>query len=161
MAAVSRTWRALAGPRSLVLALACVLALPALAQARIVLNRGVDPVRIGMTTAQVRAKLGTPDDVESSGTTTDLVYRARMLVVTMLRNRAQIVSTRSHRERTVHGVGPGSTVRALRRGVRGARCGVKAQTTVCKIGSSRSGRRSTIFLIVDGRVDTVSVSLAP
>jgi hypothetical protein len=143
------------------LALLVALAAPAGAQARIVLNRGVDPARIGMTSKQVRAKLGAPDIVESSGTTTSLVYRSRELVFTLLRGRVQIVSTRSRRERTVKGVGPGSTLRAVRKGVPGAHCGAKAGVYVCKTGSSRRGRRSTVFLITDGVVDTVSVALAP
>ena len=65
------------------------------------------------------------------------------------------------RERTSTGVGPGTSLRALRRRVRGEHCGRKAGVGVCKIGSSRSGRRSTVFLIEDGVVTTVSVALAP
>ena len=143
------------------LAAATALALPAGAAARIILNRGVEPARIGMTLREVRAKLGTADITERSGSTTALVYRARKLVVTVLRGRVQIVSTRSRRERTVSGVGPGSTVAAVRSRVRGARCGAKAGVVACKLGSSRRGRRSTVFLITDGIVDTVSVALAP
>jgi len=144
-------------------ALAIVLALgaPARAQAKIVLNRGVEPARIGMTTQQLRAKLGAPDVAERSGSTTSLVYRSRKLVVTVLRGRVQIVSTRSRRERTASGVGPGSTLRAVRTRVPDARCGAKAGVFVCKLGSSRKGRRSTVFLIAGGVVETVSIALAP
>lgn len=141
--------------------LALSLALAPLASARIVVNRGVDPVRLGMTAGQVRAALGPADLVERSGATTGLIYRARKLVVTLVGARVQIVSTRSRRERTATGVGPGSSLRTLRRGLRGERCGTKAGVHVCKIGSSRRGRRSTVFLIVDGIVDTVSVARAP
>ena len=146
---------------ALTMAAVALLAAPAAAPARIVLNRGVDPARIGMTAPQVRAKLGAPDITERSGSTTSLVYRSRKLVVTVLRGRVQIVSTRSRRERTVKGVGPGSPLRAVRRGVRGVRCGTKAGVLACKVGSSRPGRRSTVFLISGGVVDTVSVALAP
>jgi hypothetical protein len=135
--------------------------LPALAQARIVVNRGVDPARIGMTLREVRAALGRPDVRERSGRTVALIYRSRKLVVTLVDGRAQIISTRSRRQRTVAGVGPGTTLRALRRRARAARCGTKAGVEACKIGSSRSGRRSTVFLIVGGVVDTVSVARAP
>jgi hypothetical protein len=107
------------------------------AAARIVLNRGVDPARIGMTARQLRAKLGTPDVTERSGSTTSLVYRSRKLVVTLLRGRVQIVSTRSRRERTAAGVGPGSPLRAVRRSVRGVRCGAKAGST--RASSARAG----------------------
>jgi hypothetical protein len=148
-------------PRSLAIALALALVSPAVAAARIVVNRGVGRARIGMTASQVRAVLGRPDDVERSGSTSALVYRSRKLVVTLSAGRVQIVSTRSRRERTSRGVGPGSTLRALRAGVGGTRCGAKAGVDFCKVGSSRSGRRSTVFLIVDGIVDTVSVARAP
>ena len=147
--------------RFLTVVVLLALGAPAVAQARIILNRGVEPARIGMTTKQVRAKLGAPDVLERSGTTTSLVYRSRKLVVTIVRGRVQIISTRSRRERTVTGVGPGSTLRVVRRKVRGVRCGSKAGVYVCKVGSSRKGRRSTVFLITDGVVETVSVALAP
>jgi hypothetical protein len=143
------------------LAVALAVALPAIAAARIVLDRAIGGVRVGMTARQVRAALGRADDVERSGSTSALVYRARKLVVTLRAGRVLIVSTRSRRERTAAGVGPGSTLRALRAGVGGTRCGAKAGVDFCKVGSSRSGRRSTVFLIVDGIVDTVSVARAP
>jgi hypothetical protein len=146
---------------TLALAVAIALAQPAGANARIILNRGVGPVRIGMTLQEVRAKLGKPDIAERSGSTTSLVYRARKLVVTSLDGRVRIVSTRSHRERTSRGVGPGSTIALVRRRVRDVRCGAKAGVIACKLGSSRRGRRSTVFLISHGIVDTVSVALAP
>ena len=70
-----------------------VLVPPPLAAARIVVNRGVDPARIGMTTRELRAALGAADVVERAGTTTALIYRSRKLVVTVVRGRVQIVST--------------------------------------------------------------------
>jgi hypothetical protein len=146
---------------ALALALTAAGLLPAVAQARIVVNRGVDPARIGMTLRDVRAALGRPDVRERSGRTVAMIYRSRKLVVTLVDGRVQIVSTRSRRQRTVTGVGPGTTLRALRRRAVDARCGTKVGVEVCKIGSSRSGRRSTVFLIVGGVVDTVSVALAP
>jgi hypothetical protein len=149
-------------PIALVLAVALVAATPAApAAARIIVNRGVEPVRIGMSERQVRAKLGTADVREHSGATTSLVYRRRALVVTLLRGHVTIVSTRSRRERTSRGVGPGTALRSLRRRVAGEHCGAKVGVYLCKVGSSRKGRRSTVFLVVDGRVDTVSVALAP
>lgn len=147
--------------RYCVIVLALALVLPARSEARIVVNRGVDPVRVGMTTRETRGALGRPDVTERSGETTALIYRSRKLVVTVVSGRVQIVSTRSRRQRTVTGAGPGTTLGALRRRVNGERCGSKAGVQVCKVGSSRRGRRSTVFLIVDGIVDTVSVALAP
>jgi hypothetical protein len=160
----ARRRRSGGGPRilrALALTLALALALPEGAVARIVVDRGVGGVRIGMTARQVRAALGRADDVERSGATSARIYRSRKLVVTLSAGRVQIVSTRSRRERTARGVGPGSTLRALRAGLRGERCGTKAGVDYCKVGSGRSGRRSTVFLLVGGIVDTVSVARAP
>ncbi|HEX4345063.1 MAG TPA: hypothetical protein VHZ31_05830 [Solirubrobacteraceae bacterium] len=137
------------------------LALPALAAATIVVDRGVDRARIGMTEHQLRAKLGKADVAERSGSSKSLVYRRRKLVVTLFRGRVQIVSTDARKDRTAGGVGPGSTLAALRRHVSGERCGEKVGVYSCKIGSSRRGRRSTVFLIEHGRVATVSVALTP
>lgn len=141
--------------------IALALALPAVAGARIVINRGVDPARIGMTERQLRGRLGKPDLAETAGSSKSLVYRRRKLVVTLFRGRVQIVSTRSHADRTAHGVGPGSTLSMLRKHLRGERCGEKVGVYSCKIGSSRKGRRSTVFLIESGRVATVSVAMTP
>ena len=47
-----------------VIVLALVLATPATARARILLNRGVEPARIGMTAKQVRAKQWLKFDVQ-------------------------------------------------------------------------------------------------
>jgi hypothetical protein len=147
--------------RALALALALALTLPPTAAARIVVDRGIGRARIGMTARQVRAALGRADDVERSGSTSALIYRARKLVVTLSRGRVQIASTRSRRERTASGIGPRSTLRALRERVGGVHCGSKAGVDFCKVGSGRSGRRSTVFLLAGGIVDTVSVARAP
>jgi len=148
-------------PASMLALLALVAVAPASASARIIVNRGVEPARIGMSERQLKAAIGKADVAERSGSTTSLVYRRRMLVVTLLRGHVTIVSTRSRRERTSHGIGPGTGLRALRRGLTGEHCGPKAGVYVCKVGSSRRGHRSTVFLIAGGRVDTVSVALAP
>ena len=145
----------------LVTAIALALAVAPAAGAAIVVNRGVDRARIGMTTRQVRAALGTPDLVERSGATAAMVYRSRRRLVRLVAGGVLRFAPGSRRAPTATGAGPGTTLRALRRRVSGEHCGRKAGVSVCKIGSSRSGRRSTVFLIVDGVVDTVSVALAP
>ena len=127
--------------------LAATFACSVPACARITVNRSVAGVGLGMTAAQVRAKLGAPALSTGTGGSRDLVYRDRGLVVTIAHARVVIVSTRSRHERTARGIGPGSTVAALQRRAPGARCGEKAGVQFCRIGSIRPGRRSTTFQI--------------
>ena len=122
------------------------------------MNRSVAGVGLGMTAGEVRSRLGAPALSTGTGGSRDLVYRDRGLVVTLAHARVVIVSTRSRHERTSRGIGPGSTVGALRRRVPDARCGEKAGVSFCRIGSIRPGRRSTTFQIEGGRVVTVTVA---
>lgn len=140
-------------------ALACaVLALAAPADARIAVNRSVAGIGIGMTAKEVRAKLGRPTLSTVTEGARNLVFRKRALVVTLVRSRVVIVSTRSRRERTAAGIGVGSRVVILRERLPRARCGVKAGVGFCRVGSIRKGRRSTTFQIEDGKVVTVTVA---
>jgi hypothetical protein len=138
--------------------LLAVLACAATAEARITVNRSVAGIGLGMTAKEVRARLGRPQLETVNGGLRDLVYRDRRLVVTLLRSRVVIVSTRNRRERTSRGVGPGSTSSAAARRVPGARCGSKAGVAFCRVGSTRPGRRSTTLQIEAGRVLTVTVA---
>lgn len=153
----------LGGCRSIVvgastLVLILVPAAAAVAQARIVLNRSIAGIGLGMRAAEVRAKLGPPSLATTANGSRDLVYRDRALVVTVVRSRVAIVSSRNRHERTSSGVGVGSTSSSLRRRVDGLRCGDKAGVAYCRLGSIRPGRRSTTFQIFGGRVVTVTVA---
>jgi hypothetical protein len=139
-------------------ALVIVLVGAAAASARITVNRGVAAIGLGMTAAEVRARLGKPSLDAVSGATRNYVYRRRALVVALVRSRVVIVSTRSPRERTAGGIGVGSTDADVRRRVRGARCAATADVQFCRVGSIRPGRRSTTFQIQQGRVVTVTVA---
>ena len=148
--------------RSILAGLALLVAVPAMfaapADARITVNRSVAGVGLGMTAGEVRAKLGRPSLSTASDGARNLVYRSRKLVVTIVRSRVVLVSTRSRRERTAAGVGAGSSIAVVRARVARARCGVKAGVGFCRVGSVRAGRRSTTFQIEGGKVVTVTVA---
>lgn len=146
------------GASTLVLILILAPAVAAAAQARIVLNRSIAGIGLGMRAAEVRAKLGPPSLATTANGSRDLVYRDRALVVTVVRSRVAIVSSQNRHERTSSGVGVGSTSSRLRRRVDGLRCGDKAGVAYCRLGSIRPGRRSTTFQIFGGRVVTVTVA---
>ena len=128
------------------------------AEARIVVNRSVAGIELGMTAEQVIARLGRPSLSTVEQGTRNLVYSGRRLVVTLSRSRVVIVATRSRAERTRQGVGVGSSVRSVRRAVAGLRCGQKAGVAFCRTGSIRPGRRSTTFQIESRRVVTVTIA---
>jgi hypothetical protein len=140
--------------------LVSLLAPAAGAQARIVVNRSVAGIELGMTAREVVARLGRPTLSTAERGARNLVYRRRGLVVTLSHSRVVIVATRSRGERTRDGVGVGvgSSVRSVRRRVAGVRCGEKASVAFCRTGSSRAGRRSTTFQIESRRVVTVTVA---
>ena len=138
--------------------LAGVTALAPTAHARIAVNRSIAGIGLGMTAAEVRAKLGRPTlDTVRDGAR-NLVYRRRLLVVTLVRGRVVIVSTRSRRQRTRSGIGVGTSADVVRARLRGVRCGVKAGVGFCRVGSVRSGRRSTTLQVEDGSVVTVTIA---
>jgi hypothetical protein len=142
-----------------VLAVAFVaLALPAAAAATIVPQRGIAGVRLHMTTAQVRARLGRPPAVRKGrndfGRYTTFFY-SRVRVTFQGGNRVTGLRTTSRLERTASGVGVGSTKASVKAHVAGATCGV-AQ---CFLGSFMPGRTVTSFVVRHGRVSAVVVGI--
>ena len=136
------------------------LALPAAADARLVLQQGMAGVRLDMTRAQVRAKLGAPlrivHGTNEFGAYTDFRYRGPMRVVFQGNAGATGIETTGTRERTLLGVGVGSTEAAVRAKVDGVRCrtdGVRH----CFLGRFLPGRRVTDFFIRRGKVTRIVV----
>src|SRR3954447_3630197 len=125
------------------------LALPAAASARIVPQRGIAGANLDMTQAQVRAKLGKPDQVRHPtspifGQYTTWFYGGTS--VDMFRNqdgKVFNVSTVSKSQKTTSGVGVGSTAAAVKKGVKGARCDAKH----CWVGRFEGGRKVTDFAL--------------
>jgi hypothetical protein len=110
---------------------------------------------LGMTKAQVQAKLGLP-----IGTGSGRYYYARVWVGFRLGRVVEITTTRSA-ERTGSGVGVDSSESQVHRAYPGVVCGPSGGFRRCRLGSGNPGTRATDFLIGRGKVLQVSVVLLP
>jgi hypothetical protein len=139
------------------IASAAVLAAAAAADASatIVLGKGMSGAALGMTQAQVRARLGAP--VGSGG---GRWYYARVWVGFRAGRAVEITTTRST-ERTRGGLGVDSTESALRAAYPGLACAAATPFRRCRLGSGASGTRVTDFMLGRGRVLQVTVALLP
>lgn len=151
--------------RLLVGLLAAALLVPAGAAATIVLQKGMGGITIGLTEAQVRAKLGQPSKTvrgkNDFGAFTALTYKRPAIRVTFQGNRgATGIDTSSPGERTARGIGVGSTVAAVKAKVPGVKCKTEFGFRHCYIGSFNPGTRVTDFVIAKtGKVSRVTVGI--
>jgi hypothetical protein len=141
---------------------AAALAAPASAGASIVPQQGMLGVKLGMTGAQIRARLGPPDRVrhptgEITGRFTE--YRYGEVVVSLLENDGAAFNffTKGKSARTVKGVGVGSPESYVRSAVAGVKCKTESGVRSCTLGQALPGRTVTDFRIVKGRVASVDV----
>jgi hypothetical protein len=139
-----------------VVALVCAAA----ASAKIVPQRSIAGVRLGMTKAQVRATLGAPRRAihgsNEFGSFTQFRYRG--LRVTFQGDvRVTDVFTTRTTERTARGIGVGSTESQVKAKVAGVRCRTESGFRHCFVGRFLPGRRITDFRIKSGRVSSVDV----
>ena len=139
------------------IASAAVLAAAAAADASatIVPGKGMSGVALGMTKAQVRARLGAP-----IGTGGGRWYYARVWVGFRGSRAVEITTTRST-ERTRGGLGVDSTEPALRASYPGLKCSTASPFRRCRLGSGAPGTRVTDFMVGRGRVLQVTVALLP
>jgi hypothetical protein len=145
-----------------VAALAAALALAGTATAAIVVQKGIGGVTIGMTQAQVRAKLGTPTQTihrsNDFGPYTQLRFRG--YTITFQGNSAVTnIETTLASERTARGIGVGSTKAQVRAMVAGVHCEGPAATGHCSVGRFDPGARVTDFSFRAGRVSSVVVGI--
>jgi hypothetical protein len=134
------------------------------AQARIVPQRGMKGIRLGMTVREVRDRLGAPDKIAFAHGPIEGRFRLYAYGLTRVsfspgaNARVNSISTTSRRERTSRGIGVGSRRALVARDVPGARCLVELGIDHCYVGSFGPGRRVTDFLIgATGRVHRVTV----
>jgi hypothetical protein len=106
-----------------VLAVIAVLAFPALAGAKIVLNQSIAGVSLGETVAQVRTHLGAPFRISRSSGLTNWLYKRRLLLVVFGGNgHVTQVFTENPSQRTPGGIGVGSSQAAVLSHIKGVQC---------------------------------------
>jgi hypothetical protein len=151
-------------PLAMVLALALALAAPA--EARIVINKRIGAVRLSLSDDEVANRLGQPDDVTHEGSqfgpSKTFHYHSRKLRVSFYDIEeprvAWKIRTASAGERTSSGLGVGSSVRAVRRGLSGERCRVRSGQGFCHVVRSKPlASRKTVFRFSGGHVASVTI----
>ena len=144
------------------LAALAVLALSAPAGATIVPQQGIAGIRLQMTKAQVRAKLGTPkktrDGKNDFGPYSTWVY-PRVTINFQGRKKVSSMQTLSPVERTAGGVGVGSPEARVKARVPGVKCTTDFNSRQCFIGAFKPGRTVTVFSIKSGKVRAVVVGV--
>jgi opacity protein-like surface antigen len=118
-------------------------------------QRGMSGVSLGMTKAQVQAKLGRP-----IGTGGGRYFYARVWVGFRLGRVVEVTTTRST-ERTSSGVGVDSSEAQVRRAYPSVTCGPSGGFRKCRLGSGNPGTRATDFLLGRGKVLQISILLLP
>jgi hypothetical protein len=131
------------------------LAQPTAATATIRPQHGMSGVVLGMTKAQVQAKLGRP--IGQGG---GRWYYARVWVGFRAGRVTDIATTRST-ERLANGLGVDSTEAQVRRAFPRAVCAPWSVYRRCRFGLGRPGTRVTDFTIGRGRVLQITISLLP
>ncbi|HEY6395914.1 MAG TPA: hypothetical protein VIX82_00520 [Solirubrobacteraceae bacterium] len=144
-------------------ATACMLAAAPSAEAVIQVQRGISGIAIGMSAARVNEGLGTPSHVTTGtndfGPFTQFLYPGAITVTFQGNANVTAVSISSPTDRTVRGVGIGSTLKAVKHGVPGVRCQTFAGVTDCMIGKLIANQRVTDFMIRHGRVTRVTIAI--
>lgn len=145
--------------RTALLTLALLLSLPALAGARLVVARGMFGVSLGSTPAQVRAKLGKPNDVVHLTGSAEWIYTPRKLVVMFSARGGRVggLFTRNRSQRTATGLGVGSSRQAVLHAYPSADCHAGGS---CVVLTSHRGHTYGTDFSFDrtGSVDAILVS---
>lgn len=142
---------------------AALLLWAAPAHATIRPQKGMAGVRLGMTQGQMRAVLGEPKSVKEGvndfGAYTQFAYPRSITITFQGNTRVTGIFTRGRGERTIRGVGVGSTENDVQSKVSHARCDTTAGLRSCHVGSFSPGHRVTVFLISKhGHVSVVTVA---
>lgn len=144
------------------LAAALVLAFAAPASAAIVPGTGASGVRLDDSQAQVKKVLGAP---EKGSNTLNYRYLSRHgLGIYFIAGKAFEITVVRGREATSSGVRIGSTLAAVKKAYRKARCApsvANRRVTECRLKGSFKGRGTqTVFTVKSGKVATIAVRFA-
>ena len=103
-----------------------VLAFPALAGARIVLNKSIGGIQLGEAKSTVRHQLGAPAKTYPPSASTlyqtQWVYYGRKLLIGFKNSHVVQVYTQSRKQRTAGGIGVGSSRAAVKARIKGVMC---------------------------------------
>jgi hypothetical protein len=139
-----------------------ILAVPSPAGATIVPQRGIAGIKLQMTKAQVRAKLGRPlmmvNGRNDFGRYTTFHY-PRVTVSFQGGVKVSSMRTTSRAERTAAGVGVGSTEAMVKAHARHVVCKTESGSRQCVVGKFLPGRTVTAFALKHGRVTSVVVGI--
>lgn len=141
--------------RCLAAAALAALILAAAADATIKPARGMSGITLGMTPAQVYAKLGRP-----VGKSRTRWYYPRVWVGFRSRRVVEVTTTRST-ERLANGLGVDSSESEVRAAYPRATCGQAGTFRRCRLGTGEPGSRVTDFVFGHGRVIQVTIQLLP
>jgi hypothetical protein len=141
--------------RCLAAAALAAMILAAAATATIKPARGMSGLVLGMTPAQVAAKLGRP-----VGKSRTRWYYPRVWVGFRGRRVVEVTTTRST-ERLANGLGVDSSESEVRAAFPQAQCAPAGTFRRCRLGSGAPDSRVTDFMIGRGRVLQVTIQLLP
>ena len=143
--------------RPLILLGLCFIALAVVAgtSATIKPGRGMSGISLGMTPAQVQARLGRP-----VGKGAGRWYYARVWVGFRARKVVEVTTTRST-ERLANGLGVDSSEAQVRAAFPQVKCAAAAPFRRCRLGSGAPGTRVTDFMLGHRRVLQVTVQQLP
>ena len=141
------------------LAAATLAVTAASAEADFRINRSMEGVRIGMSQAEVRERLGRPASRELGPDFVNWRYRRPPMQVTF-KPRVITLFTRSPFIRGRSDIGVGTHERRLKRVVRGVRCQSAEGQRLCIVGGFATGERSTVFVMRGRQVRSITISLS-
>ncbi|HMM49682.1 MAG TPA: hypothetical protein PKE32_08760 [Miltoncostaeaceae bacterium] len=141
---------------------ACLVAIPAVAQAKIVPGSKVAGVALGDSAAKVKATLGTPEP--GSNILNYRYLKRHGLGVYFVAGKALDITVVGKKQRTASGIGVGSTRAALEKAYPKAKCRpalVGTNAFECRLPGRFAGRRTeTVFVTKKDRVATITVRFA-
>jgi outer membrane protein assembly factor BamE (lipoprotein component of BamABCDE complex) len=137
-------------------------ALASAAAATIVPQQGIAGVKIGMTKAKVRSLLGVPPSVKTGsndfGKYTIFKYRGLQVFFQGNATLTSVSTTRTS-ERTVSGIGVGTSEGQVKAKIKGVKCKTDSGFRHCYLGRFTAGHRVTDFAIRSGKVSRVDVGV--